>query len=75
MTRPLHDGDTLALRDRELQVLHRPGHSPSDTVFWDEQRRILIAADHLIKHISSNPLISAPARPGRVPPGPARRRS
>ena len=41
-------------------MLHRPGHSPSDTVFWDEQRRILIAADHLIKHISSNPLISRP---------------
>ena len=50
----------LALRDRELEVQHRPGHSPSDTVFWDEQRRILIAADHLIKHISSNPLISRP---------------
>jgi glyoxylase-like metal-dependent hydrolase (beta-lactamase superfamily II) len=60
VTRPLHDGDTLALRDRELRVLHRPGHSPSDTVFWDERRRILIAADHLIKHISSNPLISRP---------------
>ena len=60
VTRPLHDGDTLSLRDRELQVLHRPGHSPSDTVFWDERRRILIAADHLIKHISSNPLISRP---------------
>ena len=38
----------------------RPGHSPSDTVFWDAERRILIAADHLIKHISSNPLISRP---------------
>ena len=60
VTRPLHDGDTLDLRDRSLQVLHRPGHSPTDTVFWDERRRILIAADHLIKHISSNPLISRP---------------
>jgi glyoxylase-like metal-dependent hydrolase (beta-lactamase superfamily II) len=29
-------------------------------VFWDEERRILIAADHLIKHISSNPLITRP---------------
>src|ERR1044072_3253628 len=38
----------------------RPGHSPSDTVFWDEERKILIAADHLIAHISSNPLISRP---------------
>ena len=58
VTRPLHDGETLELRDRELEVQLRPGHSPSDTVFWDADRRILIAADHLIKHISSNPLIS-----------------
>ena len=42
------------------EVMYRPGHSPSDTVFWDEQRKILIAADHLIKEISSNPLISRP---------------
>jgi glyoxylase-like metal-dependent hydrolase (beta-lactamase superfamily II) len=58
VTRPLHDGERLELRDRVLEVQHRPGHSPSDTVFWDQERRILIAADHLIKHISSNPLIS-----------------
>jgi glyoxylase-like metal-dependent hydrolase (beta-lactamase superfamily II) len=60
VTRPLHDGETLRLRDRELEVQLRPGHSPSDTLFWDSDRRILIAADHLIKHISSNPLISKP---------------
>jgi glyoxylase-like metal-dependent hydrolase (beta-lactamase superfamily II) len=60
VTRPLHDGETLELRDRALEVQHRPGHSPSDTLFWDAERRILIAADHLIKHISSNPLISRP---------------
>ena len=60
VTRPLRDGEKLKLRDRTLEVLHRPGHSPSDTVFWDAERRILIAADHLIKHISSNPLISRP---------------
>ena len=60
VARPLDDGETIELRDRRLEVQHRPGHSPSDTVFWDADRRILIAADHLIKHISSNPLISRP---------------
>jgi glyoxylase-like metal-dependent hydrolase (beta-lactamase superfamily II) len=60
VTRPLADGEEIAFRDRTLQVLHRPGHSPSDTVFWDAERRILIAADHLIAHISSNPLITRP---------------
>ena len=60
VTRPLADGEEIAFRDRTLEAIHRPGHSPSDTVFWDERRHILIAADHLIAHISSNPLISRP---------------
>ena len=60
-------GDPSARRRRharaarpQLEVQHRPGHSPSDTVFWDADRRILICADHLIAHISSNPLLARP---------------
>lgn len=60
VTRPLADGERIEFGNRSLEVLHRPGHSPSDTLFWDEQRKILIAADHLLAHISSNPLISRP---------------
>ena len=60
VNRPLHDGEELRLGHRTLEVQHRPGHSPSDTLFWDADRRILMAADHLIAHISSNPLISRP---------------
>jgi glyoxylase-like metal-dependent hydrolase (beta-lactamase superfamily II) len=60
VTHPLEDGQALPFRARTLQAIHRPGHSPSDTVFWDEDRRILIAADHLIAHISSNPLLTRP---------------
>jgi glyoxylase-like metal-dependent hydrolase (beta-lactamase superfamily II) len=60
VTRPLHEGDDLKLGDRTLQIFHRPGHSPSDTLLWDEERGILIAGDHLLGRISSNPLISRP---------------
>jgi glyoxylase-like metal-dependent hydrolase (beta-lactamase superfamily II) len=60
VSRELFEGDVLTFRDRTLRVLHRPGHSPSDTLFWDEDRRILIAGDHLLDHVSSNPLISRP---------------
>ncbi|MDQ4041277.1 MAG: MBL fold metallo-hydrolase [Actinomycetota bacterium] len=70
VSRVLRDEEVLSLRDRSLKVLHRPGHSPTDTVFWDEERRMLLAADHLIKHISSNPLI---ARPPDAAPDPANR--
>ncbi|MGH2915517.1 MAG: MBL fold metallo-hydrolase [Solirubrobacteraceae bacterium] len=60
VTLPLGDGESLTLRDRTLTALHRPGHSPSDTVLWDEERRILLAGDHLLARISSNPLLSRP---------------
>jgi glyoxylase-like metal-dependent hydrolase (beta-lactamase superfamily II) len=58
VTRVLHDGDTLDFRDRTLKVAFRPGHSPTDTVFYDADRRTLLAADHLLAHISSNPLVT-----------------
>jgi glyoxylase-like metal-dependent hydrolase (beta-lactamase superfamily II) len=64
VTRPLRDGDTLELRHRSFRVFHRPGHSPSDTIFCDEERRLLLAGDHLLAHISSNPLISRPLSAG-----------
>ncbi len=75
VTVPLRDGGALTLRDRTLTALHRPGHSPSDTLLWDERRRILIAGDHLLARISSNPLLSrplpapgeGPSRPGAEP--------
>jgi len=60
VTRVLHDGESIELRDRTLDIYHRPGHSPSDTIFHDRERRQLLAADHLLKHISSNPLITRP---------------
>jgi glyoxylase-like metal-dependent hydrolase (beta-lactamase superfamily II) len=69
ITRPLRNREELRLRDRTLRVLHRPGHSPSDTVFLDDrsegdQGSMLIAADHLIAHISSNPLLARPLDAG-----------
>ncbi len=60
VTRPLGEGETLRLRDRTFRIFRRPGHSPSDTIFWDEERAMLIAGDHLLARISSNPLVSRP---------------
>jgi glyoxylase-like metal-dependent hydrolase (beta-lactamase superfamily II) len=60
VTRVVYDGEEMSFRDRKLLVHHRPGHSPTDTVFHDPDRRTLIAGDHLLGHISSNPLITRP---------------
>jgi len=60
VTRALRDGERLTLRDRSFEVQHRPGHSPTDTLFLDRERALLIGADHLLASISSNALISRP---------------
>jgi glyoxylase-like metal-dependent hydrolase (beta-lactamase superfamily II) len=60
VTRTVGDGGLLQFAARAWRVHHRPGHSPSDTIFHDEVSGELLGGDHLIKHISSNPLISRP---------------
>jgi glyoxylase-like metal-dependent hydrolase (beta-lactamase superfamily II) len=68
VTRGLVDGQVLDLGDRKLEVLFRPGHSPMDTVFWDAERELGFVGDHLLPHISSNPIIARPldGSPGRT---------
>jgi glyoxylase-like metal-dependent hydrolase (beta-lactamase superfamily II) len=63
VTHPLAEGELLEFASRKWRVLHRPGHSPSDTVFFDEASGELFGGDHLIKRISSNPLLSKPLVP------------
>ena len=56
----LDDGDIVEAGGRRLRVDRRPGHSPTDTVFSDDEAGIALVADHLIAHISSNPLVHRP---------------
>lgn len=68
VTQPLVDGQVMKLAGRRLEVQDRPGHSVMDTVFWDPDREFGFVGDHLLPHISSNPLISRPldGSPGRT---------
>jgi glyoxylase-like metal-dependent hydrolase (beta-lactamase superfamily II) len=66
--RTFSEGDFLEFRDRKLEIFHRPGHSSTDTVFWNDATKTMIAADHLIKNISSNPLLERPAAEGEARP-------
>ena len=58
VTKTLHDGERLEFAGRTFEVGFRPGHSATDTVFHDRERDLLVAGDHLLATISSNPLIS-----------------
>jgi glyoxylase-like metal-dependent hydrolase (beta-lactamase superfamily II) len=60
VTHTVRDGETLEFAGRSLEVLFRPGHSATDTVFLDRSRRLLVGGDHLLAAISSNPLLSRP---------------
>jgi glyoxylase-like metal-dependent hydrolase (beta-lactamase superfamily II) len=73
--RPLPDGGVLEFAGRRWEVLHRPGHSPSDTVFWDAERTELIGGDHLLGRISSVPLIQRPLGGRSGEPGSGRPRA
>jgi glyoxylase-like metal-dependent hydrolase (beta-lactamase superfamily II) len=64
VSRAVTDGESLDFGGRSLEVLFRPGHSATDTVFLDRERRLLFGGDHLLGAISSNPLISRPTDGG-----------
>jgi glyoxylase-like metal-dependent hydrolase (beta-lactamase superfamily II) len=57
-TVPLIPGETISINSRDFTIHHRPGHSPSDTIFHEETSGLLIGGDHLLPKVSSNPLIS-----------------
>ncbi len=44
----------------EWQVMYTPGHSQSHVSFYRARDKVMIAGDHIIKHISSNAFIEPP---------------
>jgi glyoxylase-like metal-dependent hydrolase (beta-lactamase superfamily II) len=52
----------------EWQVLYTPGHSQSHLSLYREKDRLMIAGDHIIKHISSNAFIEPPRDQSRTRP-------
>lgn len=42
---PLWDGDTINLGDRELKIIHIPGHTPGSIAILDVRSRMLFSGD------------------------------
>jgi glyoxylase-like metal-dependent hydrolase (beta-lactamase superfamily II) len=70
VTVPLTAGARLTLRDRTLEVLHRPGHSETDVLLVDDERRLAFGGDHLLGRVPSVPVRDRllPGAEGDVPP-------
>jgi glyoxylase-like metal-dependent hydrolase (beta-lactamase superfamily II) len=49
---PLHDGDTVRVGDRELQVVWTPGHTAGHCCFYFPADKVLIVGDHLLPKIT-----------------------
>ncbi|MFT4035110.1 MAG: MBL fold metallo-hydrolase [Patulibacter sp.] len=56
----LRPGDTIRAGSRDWEVLHRPGHSPSDLLFVERSSGTAIAGDHILGTTSSNAVLSPP---------------
>jgi glyoxylase-like metal-dependent hydrolase (beta-lactamase superfamily II) len=65
--RSLEDGDVIRLGREDWRVLHTPGHTGGLICLYQPQHRLLLSSDHLLRDISSNPIVDPPP-PGNVEP-------
>ena len=59
---PLDDGDTLTLGDDTWRVVYAPGHASGLICLYESRSRTLISSDHLLRDITSNPVLEPPTR-------------
>ena len=64
------DGDTVPIAGATWDVIHTPGHAPNHVCFHQPEWRALIAGDHLLGEITSNPIMEAPPAGQRARPRP-----
>jgi glyoxylase-like metal-dependent hydrolase (beta-lactamase superfamily II) len=62
VARLLEEGDKLDLDGAEWQVLFTPGHAGGLICLHQAETRQILSSDHLLKHITSNPVLEAPSR-------------
>ena len=70
--RTIDEGDGLAFAGREWRVYHTPGHAGGLVCLWEPESRRLISNDHLLRDISSNPVMEPPPLGGSAGPRPKR---
>lgn len=60
VSRFLEDGDRIELGGRPWDIFHTPGHSRGSICLYEPRTRTFLSGDHLLGHISSNPVIEPP---------------
>jgi len=54
---PLDLSEPLRMKHVTLEPLHMPGHTPGLLCLHDREHRLVLSDDHLLEHVSPNPLI------------------
>jgi glyoxylase-like metal-dependent hydrolase (beta-lactamase superfamily II) len=62
--RVLAEGETIYAGGRTLRVVHRPGHSTTDTLFVDDDASVVFVGDHLLAEITSGAEMMPTELPG-----------
>ncbi len=58
----LNDGDMLRLGKDDWRVVFAPGHANGLICLYEPQSQTLISSDHLLRDVTSNPVIEPPMR-------------
>jgi glyoxylase-like metal-dependent hydrolase (beta-lactamase superfamily II) len=65
--RMLEEGDVIEMADRVWRVYHTPGHAGGLICLFDPETRVLLSNDHLLRDISSNPVVEPDPNGGLRP--------
>lgn len=57
------DGELIEMAGRVWVVYHTPGHACDMICLYQPESRVLLSSDHVLRDISSNPLIEPPLTP------------
>ncbi len=72
VTRAIGEGDTVTMGGAPWTVYHTPGHAGGLICLHNPETNELIANDHLLRDISSNPVMEPPPLGGAAGPRPKR---
>jgi glyoxylase-like metal-dependent hydrolase (beta-lactamase superfamily II) len=59
---PLGDGQVIRLNGDDWQIIHAPGHASGMIVLYEGKSKTLLSSDHILRDITSNPILEPPAR-------------
>jgi glyoxylase-like metal-dependent hydrolase (beta-lactamase superfamily II) len=67
VNRTIDEGDVIHVAGRDWRVYHTPGHAGGLICLFDPKARLLLSNDHLLRDISSNPVVEPSPEGGPRP--------